>query len=92
MSFLFYFIQRTVNMYGICIIVCPDAANLSIAHTSRSRYFRSLKSLTTSYSHHLQSVSTLRSECRHVYLMHLGYAGTPYRDSFSFRNEKISGK
>ena len=79
-------------MYGICIIVCPEAANLSIAHTSRSRYFRSLKSLTTSYSHHLQSVSTLRSECRHVYLLHLGYAGTPYRDSFSFRNEKISGK
>ena len=71
-------------MHGICIIVCPDAANLSIAHTSRSRHFRSLKSLTTSYSHHLQPVSTLRSECRHVCLLHLGYAGTPYRDSFSF--------
>ena len=50
------------------------------------------QSLTAPYSHHPQSVSTICSECRHVYLLHLGYAGTLYRDSFSFRNEKISGK
>ena len=79
-------------MHGIYKIVCPDAAILNIAHTSRSRYFRSWKSLTASYSHHPQSVSTLRSECRQVYLLHLGYVDTLYRDSFSFRNEKISGK
>ena len=50
------------------------------------------QSLTASYSHHPQSVSTIRSECRHVYLLRLGYAGTLYRDSFSFGNKKISGK